>query len=137
LFVHQLCVSYRPPALPFKDPAEQQYLQNISALSLQQRQQGSEAAAAAAAAASGSSSSTATTVTASDGGIGGDSSSGSVFGLNARSQFLIDFQAWTFLNHGAFGSVSRCVLQLHLSHGPLSMPSQAVYTQSVGWGWHS
>lgn len=33
------------------------------------------------------------------------------FGSAMRSQFLIDFDRWTFINHGAFGGVLRPVLE--------------------------
>ncbi|KAL4860004.1 putative L-cysteine desulfhydrase 1 [Chlorella vulgaris] len=33
---------------------------------------------------------------------------GTAFGATCRSQFFIDFDRWTFLNHGAFGAVLRC-----------------------------
>lgn len=29
-------------------------------------------------------------------------------GAAARRHFLIDFESWTFINHGAFGGVLRC-----------------------------
>lgn len=70
---------YCPPALPFDDPAE------------------SPTVAAAAAASSSSSTSS-------------NSHDRNVqWGAAARSHFLIDFQTWTFINHGAFGGVSRWV----------------------------
>ena len=33
------------------------------------------------------------------------------FGADMRSQFLIDFSKWTFINHGAFGAVLRPVME--------------------------
>jgi hypothetical protein len=33
------------------------------------------------------------------------------FGAPMRSQFLIDFTKWSFVNHGAFGAVLRPVLE--------------------------
>jgi isopenicillin-N epimerase len=32
-------------------------------------------------------------------------------GDGARSQFLVDLDEFTFVNHGAFGATMRCVLQ--------------------------
>jgi isopenicillin-N epimerase len=33
------------------------------------------------------------------------------FGISSRSNFFIDFDKWTFVNHGAFGAVLRPAMQ--------------------------
>jgi hypothetical protein len=38
-------------------------------------------------------------------GLAAASCPASSFGIMARRHFLIDFQHWTFINHGAFGAV--------------------------------
>lgn len=59
------------------------------------------------------------------------------FGTAIRSQFMIDFDDWTFLNHGAFGGVLRPVydaadaLRRHCEKQPLLFLDRYVTTANL------
>jgi len=80
VLIRQDASSYVPPSLPFADPVEQASAQHACSTA------GSGNAASSASNSSGTS---------------------AHWGLERCGEFLIDFDRWTFINHGAFGGVSR------------------------------
>jgi hypothetical protein len=91
ILVRQDAATYRPPALPFPNPAEQQEPVQDSRTCQHSMQ------------------STAANEQQYNSNSNDSSSSAGAWGVEARSQFQIDFKNWTFINHGAFGGASRQV----------------------------
>lgn len=98
VLIRQDAATYKPPALPFVDPGEQ-WLARLA----------QSAPASNSAAESSGSGCTIENAAAATENVSNNSSS-SIWGVSARDQFQVDFQNWTFINHGAFGGASRCVV---------------------------
>lgn len=86
VLIRQDTAQYIPPALPFPDPADQHSLTQPSA---------------------GTAQATGRNESSKQESNSSSSRGSSSWGLGARQQFLIDFNRWTFINHGAFGGTSR------------------------------
>jgi hypothetical protein len=91
VLIRQDIAAYKPPALPFPDP-----LKNPAGHTAAVSADASYAAGNASASASSRDSS-------------GETQASSCFGDAAKGQFLIDFNSWTFINHGAFGGMAEPV----------------------------
>jgi hypothetical protein len=113
VLIRQEAAQYSPPALPFPDPADHH--------SLKQPSTGT-------ANVTGSNQSSKHDCNAPE-----YSSRGSRrWGVGARQQFLIDFDRWTFINHGAFGGTSRWGRAGHPSHGAEDTSGCGLKARTIG-----
>jgi hypothetical protein len=111
MLIRQDAATYRPPALPFPDPAEQQ--ETVQDSSTGQHTMQSTAADKQ------------------------QDESREAWGVQARSQFQIDFNSWTFINHGAFGGASRQVLAAAAKvYGLMFRVEETLNPVAVSWCWN-